>query len=324
MYILKNGLRAPWLGSALRPPHRPRRLRHRQHGPGEQRRRVGEGELRRRPAPVSGVVIVVLTGVVILGGITRIADVTQFLVPFMCLSYLLGAGGHPGHPRRPAPGGRRDGAGLGLHRPRRGRRLRGGGGDAGPALRRRPRALQQRGRPRLRADGPRHRAHRPPGAAGALRHLRGVRGHDPRLRRRPGSWSWSPASGRTASPAPRSPRRRSRPGCPGCGATSWSRRGSSPSPSRRSSAGRSTARRRSRTCWGRGRSCPTALLWLVAAYVGATGLAAPRVGRGRHAQRPHGPAEPRGPAAAEPGGRPLAAGLRGEGGRPALRPVSCP
>ena len=27
----------------------------------------------------------------ILGGITRIADVTQFLVPFMCLSYLLGA-----------------------------------------------------------------------------------------------------------------------------------------------------------------------------------------------------------------------------------------
>jgi AGCS family alanine or glycine:cation symporter len=36
-------------------------------------------------------VIVALTGVVILGGITRIADVTQVLVPFMCLSYLLGA-----------------------------------------------------------------------------------------------------------------------------------------------------------------------------------------------------------------------------------------
>jgi AGCS family alanine or glycine:cation symporter len=41
---------------------------------------------------VSGVVIVALTAVVILGGITRIADVTQYLVPFMCLSYLLGAG----------------------------------------------------------------------------------------------------------------------------------------------------------------------------------------------------------------------------------------
>jgi AGCS family alanine or glycine:cation symporter len=43
------------------------------------------------PAHVSGMVIVALTGVVILGGITRIADVTQVLVPFMCLSYLLGA-----------------------------------------------------------------------------------------------------------------------------------------------------------------------------------------------------------------------------------------
>ena len=48
MYILKNGLKAPWLGSRLRAPHRPRRLRHRQHGPGQQRRRVGEGHLRHR------------------------------------------------------------------------------------------------------------------------------------------------------------------------------------------------------------------------------------------------------------------------------------
>jgi alanine or glycine:cation symporter, AGCS family len=44
------------------------------------------------PASVSGIGLVLLTAVVILGGITRIADVTQFLVPFMCLSYLLGAG----------------------------------------------------------------------------------------------------------------------------------------------------------------------------------------------------------------------------------------
>jgi alanine or glycine:cation symporter, AGCS family len=41
---------------------------------------------------VTGVFVVVLTGAVIIGGIRRIADVTQILVPFMCLAYLLGAG----------------------------------------------------------------------------------------------------------------------------------------------------------------------------------------------------------------------------------------
>ena len=40
---------------------------------------------------VAGALIVVLAGAVIIGGIRRIADVTQFLVPFMCLAYLLGA-----------------------------------------------------------------------------------------------------------------------------------------------------------------------------------------------------------------------------------------
>jgi AGCS family alanine or glycine:cation symporter len=39
---------------------------------------------------ISGAVIVLLCGAVILGGIRRIAEVTQFLVPFMCLSYLIG------------------------------------------------------------------------------------------------------------------------------------------------------------------------------------------------------------------------------------------
>jgi AGCS family alanine or glycine:cation symporter len=39
---------------------------------------------------VAGMVLVVVTGVVILGGIKRIADVTQYLVPFMALFYLLG------------------------------------------------------------------------------------------------------------------------------------------------------------------------------------------------------------------------------------------
>ncbi|GAB4220308.1 MAG: sodium:alanine symporter family protein [Acidobacteriota bacterium] len=40
---------------------------------------------------LTGVLLVLLTGAVILGGIRRIAEVTQFLVPFMCLAYLLGS-----------------------------------------------------------------------------------------------------------------------------------------------------------------------------------------------------------------------------------------
>ena len=90
MYILKNGLKAPWLGrlfallTALAA-----------FGIGNMVQANSVAESVKAtfgvPAHVSGIVIVVLTGVVILGGITRIADVTQFLVPFMCLSYLLGA-----------------------------------------------------------------------------------------------------------------------------------------------------------------------------------------------------------------------------------------
>jgi AGCS family alanine or glycine:cation symporter len=90
MYILKNGLKAPWLGSlfafltALAA-----------FGIGNMVQANSVAESVKAtfgvPAHVSGMVIVALTGVVILGGITRIADVTQVLVPFMCLSYLLGA-----------------------------------------------------------------------------------------------------------------------------------------------------------------------------------------------------------------------------------------
>ena len=40
---------------------------------------------------VTGLVLAILTALVILGGIRRIAEVTQFLVPFMCLFYILGA-----------------------------------------------------------------------------------------------------------------------------------------------------------------------------------------------------------------------------------------
>jgi AGCS family alanine or glycine:cation symporter len=43
------------------------------------------------PPAVTGGILVVLTAAVILGGIRRIAEVTQFLVPFMCILYVLGA-----------------------------------------------------------------------------------------------------------------------------------------------------------------------------------------------------------------------------------------
>jgi AGCS family alanine or glycine:cation symporter len=41
--------------------------------------------------PLTGAVLAVLTALVILGGLRRIAEVTQFLVPIMCLVYLVGA-----------------------------------------------------------------------------------------------------------------------------------------------------------------------------------------------------------------------------------------
>jgi AGCS family alanine or glycine:cation symporter len=91
MYILKNGLKAPWLGSlfALLTALAAFGI-----GNMVQANSVAESVKATFGIDprVSGAAIVVLTGVVILGGITRIADVTQFLVPFMCLSYLLGAG----------------------------------------------------------------------------------------------------------------------------------------------------------------------------------------------------------------------------------------
>jgi AGCS family alanine or glycine:cation symporter len=90
MYILKNGLKAPRLGglfallAALAA-----------FGIGNMVQANSVAESVKAtfgiPATVSGIAIVVLTGAVILGGLRRIADVTQVLVPFMCLSYLLGA-----------------------------------------------------------------------------------------------------------------------------------------------------------------------------------------------------------------------------------------
>ena len=44
------------------------------------------------PPWISGLALCAVTALVVLGGIRRIAEVTQFLVPFMCAIYLLGCG----------------------------------------------------------------------------------------------------------------------------------------------------------------------------------------------------------------------------------------
>lgn len=91
MYILRDGLKAPWLGgvfallTALAAFGIGNMV---QANSVAESVRVSFGIDNR----ITGVVVVVLTGIVILGGIRRIADVTQFLVPFMCVTYLLGGG----------------------------------------------------------------------------------------------------------------------------------------------------------------------------------------------------------------------------------------
>jgi AGCS family alanine or glycine:cation symporter len=89
MYILKNGLHAPWLGTVFALLTALAAF-----GIGNMVQANSVAESVRASFGVSnaltGVAIVVLTGIVVLGGIKRIADVTQYLVPFMCLTYLLG------------------------------------------------------------------------------------------------------------------------------------------------------------------------------------------------------------------------------------------
>jgi AGCS family alanine or glycine:cation symporter len=91
MYILRNGLHAPWLGSVFALLTALAAF-----GIGNMVQANSVAESVRTTFGVdnrlTGVAIVVLTGIVVLGGIRRIADVTQYLVPFMCLAYLLGAG----------------------------------------------------------------------------------------------------------------------------------------------------------------------------------------------------------------------------------------
>lgn len=89
MYILTKGLRLPWLGGLFAVLTATAAF-----GIGNLVQANSVAESLRTTFSldprISGIAIVILTGSVILGGIRRIADVTQVLVPFMCLSYLLG------------------------------------------------------------------------------------------------------------------------------------------------------------------------------------------------------------------------------------------
>jgi AGCS family alanine or glycine:cation symporter len=89
MYTLKKGLGLPWLGSvfALLTALAAFGI-----GNMVQANSVADalGSTFGVPAAASGAALVLLTAVVVLGGITRIAEVTQILVPFMALLYLGG------------------------------------------------------------------------------------------------------------------------------------------------------------------------------------------------------------------------------------------
>lgn len=89
MYTLKKGLRLPWLGTIFALLTGLAAF-----GIGNMVQANSVAESLRASfgvAPAAaGVVLVTVTGIVILGGIKRIADVTQYLVPFMALFYLAG------------------------------------------------------------------------------------------------------------------------------------------------------------------------------------------------------------------------------------------
>jgi AGCS family alanine or glycine:cation symporter len=90
MYILKKGLGWPWLGSAFALLTALAAF-----GIGNMVQANSVADALKAtfnvPTWLTGLTLVVLTGVVILGGIKSIARVTQWLVPFMALLYLSGA-----------------------------------------------------------------------------------------------------------------------------------------------------------------------------------------------------------------------------------------
>jgi AGCS family alanine or glycine:cation symporter len=89
MYTLKKGLGLPWLGAVFALLTALAAF-----GIGNMVQANSVAESLRASFGVSppavGIVLVVMTALVILGGIKRIADVTQYLVPFMALFYLGG------------------------------------------------------------------------------------------------------------------------------------------------------------------------------------------------------------------------------------------
>lgn len=89
MYVLSQGLGLPWLGATFALLTAVAAF-----GIGNMVQANSVAEAARTSFGVeprlTGVVLAVLTGAVILGGLRRIAEVTQFLVPFMCIFYLVG------------------------------------------------------------------------------------------------------------------------------------------------------------------------------------------------------------------------------------------
>lgn len=89
MYTLKKGLGLPWLGSVFALLTALAAF-----GIGNMVQANSVADALHSsfgvPSAASGVGLVLVTAIVILGGITRIAEVTQFLVPFMALLYLGG------------------------------------------------------------------------------------------------------------------------------------------------------------------------------------------------------------------------------------------
>jgi AGCS family alanine or glycine:cation symporter len=89
MYVLKNGLKLPWLGAIFALLTSLAAF-----GIGNMVQANSVADALHATFGLSqsttGIVLVVLTGAVILGGIKRIGQVTQLLVPFMALFYLCG------------------------------------------------------------------------------------------------------------------------------------------------------------------------------------------------------------------------------------------
>ena len=89
MYVLREGLGLPWLGAIFALLTAVAAF-----GIGNMVQANSVADVMRAtlgvPAWVTGVVLVIVTGAVILGGITRIGHVTEYLVPIMAVLYLAG------------------------------------------------------------------------------------------------------------------------------------------------------------------------------------------------------------------------------------------